>query len=872
MNKTRWKSLISVLLIFALIFNSTATATAATNSSNATYKSTAISMDASSVGQLILKQVINDAKLKFNGSNDTLLITNAGPLKINNKTTEGSLESIMRLTSSLKYGQVISYGKANIIPISGTTGPLQFTFITKQANGNLMAKKFTITEKGTTYNTATSKTVSINANKITDKQWNESIKELGSNSFNLMSIANAWANGAPMDLLAHSETTKKISYGTISGYVMAKSMLYNYGPDSIHEYVILTTPGGGDDDAPYYLMPWNYKYNAVKGDNPLESAYIYWHTVSKTGHLALMKFNTDLFSQFKEKTGLTVTAGTRNEIKFTTWVLSFLDADPKNIVRVEKSVKINQTNLNYLYGSNNTVGAGISTKGRNYIMQLTDTKSFQIFVEITSSNYTKMKAIGAEMAKHSKTVLNSLPNSDGSQIAVQTAPVYATVMGNLILGFYDGITGQLKTYDPNNLLGIANPYNYESYLNSKLVAVFMQRVGVDSAGNNLVNSLEAIYEFATGKITYSYPILVLSNETYIKYVENGNNTYILSDSYIPMANMFSDSEFWNMPAWMRTAQLWGSNVTYDYLHTWTKTPCVCWTPGLSLFSNYAQSLLPLNTNEQYMITGVPYDNAVDQYSSFELAKSVSVIQNAFDVSTSTGTFSPTQLPDGTVIISAYNTVTKTYRTIIMNLNDIASYFRSDVIAQAKSQDPNYSSLSDIEFLSLVLAGKASVTINDLGQSSFSTTAVDGLTSKELQALVDAFSISKENGFKWLADYQAGRQNNNTDGNSQNNNTTTNTRTNSSSSSDGNSGGLSPGTNEGTPPGSNAQDSSEGQSSGSAEAYAVAESAGESGSDQKSYEVTTDVQKGGSKSETPLIATIGVLMLLLLVGVGYYFKR
>lgn len=865
MNKTRWKLLISVLLIFALVFNTTAYAAAATSTTSKT------TMNSSSVGKLLLQQVINDPNLKFNSSNDTLLITNAGPVKINNKTTEGSLESIMRLTSSLKYGNIISYGKANIVPISGTAGPLQFTFITKQTNGNVMAKKFTITEKGTTYTTTTSKTVSINANKVTDKQWNESINELGSNAFNLISVANAWANGAPMDLLAHSETTRKISYGTISGYVMVKSMLGNYGQDSSHEYVILTTPGGGDDDAPYYLIPWNYKYNAVKGDNTLESAYIYWNTVRKTGFLTLMKFNDDLKTQFKKNTGLTVIDGTRNEIKFTTWVLGLLKSQPNKIVTVEKSVQINQANMDYLYGTENKIGAGLNTTGKKYIMNLKGAAQFKIISKIPASNYTKMKGIGAEMAKHSMEVLNALPNSDGSQIAVQSAPIYASVTGNLILGFYDGILSKLKTYDPYNLLGIANPYNSESYLNSKLVAVFMQNVGKDSNGNNLVNCLEAIYDFSTGNITYSYPIMVINNETYVRYVEDGNNTYALGNSSTTIANMFSQSsEFWNMPAWMRTAEVWSSNATYEYVSAWTKTPCCCWTPGLSLFSNYAQSLLPLNSNEQYTINGIPYDGVVGQYSSFELAKSVSALQSAFGVSVSTGTFSPTQLPGGTVIISAYDTVTKTYRTIVMSLDSMASYFRSDVIAQAKSQDPNYSSLSDIEYLSHVLDGTAKATLSDLGQNSFSDTAVNGLTADDLQALVDAFSVSRENGLKWIEDYMANRNNNN-GGNTQNNgtNSTTNTRTNSSSSSDENSGGSTPGTDAGTPSESSSQDPSEGQTS---ESYSATGSAGEGGADQKSYEITTDVPKGGSKSETPLIYTIGVLILIGLVGAGYYFKK
>jgi formylmethanofuran dehydrogenase subunit E-like metal-binding protein len=134
------------------------------------------------------------------------------------------------------------------------------------------------------------------------------------------------------------------------------------------EYIILAVPGGYDDNAITYLATWNYKYLSTAGNNNLESAYILWNSSSETGTLALFKFNNNLINEFKAAKGITVVNGTYSEILFNNWLLNLLKTNPGKLITVEKTADINQTDLNYLYGTSNgtnitTEGAGLSEKG-----------------------------------------------------------------------------------------------------------------------------------------------------------------------------------------------------------------------------------------------------------------------------------------------------------------------------------------------------------------------------------------------------------------------------------------------------------------------------------------------------------------------------
>lgn len=129
---------------------------------------------------------------------------------------------------------------------------------------------------------------------------------------------------------------------------------------------------------------------------------------------------------------------------------------------------------------------------------------------------------------------------------------------------------------------------------------------------------------------------------------------------------------------------------------------------------------------------------------------------------------------------------------------------------------------------------------------------------------------------------------------ENNTNTTNNSTNSSTDN----GGSSPTANDGSPTGSNPQEPGNSQTPGDTSTpgdgsptgsvpqepgdsqtqgdmafSAAGESVGDRGQSQKSYEINTNTTGSSiSQPETLLVAIIGVALLLVLVGVGYYFKK
>jgi parallel beta-helix repeat protein len=668
--------------------------------------------DGANVGQNVTQLALNDQYLNFTHANNTLLITNAGSATLNGTTTEGSEASIVNITSTLPLNQRISYGKGNIITINDPNDPLEYTFITQLANDYLMAKKFVVTGTESNYTIQSSETVYIGAN-MTTTQWNNATKQLGADAFNLISIANAWACGAPLNLLDEAQSTGKIVPGVISGYTMAKSMVDVYAPDTMHEFVVITNSGGYDDDAADYFMPWNYKYYAMNGVNPLESAYIYWSKGSATGTLVLMEFNNNLTNQFEKQTGITVVNGTTSEIKYTDWLINLLNTNPSKILTILKTASINQTDLNYLYGNSTTTGHGLSSAGLNYIMNLTNASTpFKVPSSITPiNNYSQMENAGQHMAETASNILNSLSNSNHSQIAVVTAPIWATSDNYLISGVYDGISSVLNTDSLMNLMGIKNPYNYDSYVNSNLVAVFIQKIGVDSTGNILINLVEAVYNPLTNTTTYSNPIELVNDN--VQYYDGSAG-----------AGMF------DMPAWLRTSELWGANASYSFMVDFEQIACCCWGPGIMMTNNNILSQLPNGPNESYIIIGLAHDGM----STFGLGKTTSGRMYDLDVSPSNGTFyTPGEvynLSNFAGIVINWNNVTKT------GIASLITFDSSILSTLQGNESAPYNQTALIVYYNDILAGKTKATVSDIA-SAFTIVKQIYVTQSDLTSLTAA---------------------------------------------------------------------------------------------------------------------------------------
>jgi formylmethanofuran dehydrogenase subunit E-like metal-binding protein len=644
-----------------LIFAVTISGSASAVSNNASY----------TIGQNVTQQAYNDVNLGFKHSEKNLVITTAGSAKLKSRTTEKSLGAIIDKTSSLSNSQKITYGNGNLVQLNDPYGTLKYIFVSQAANGDLKAKKFIVISNGTKYTITSTLTVLISAN-ITQTQWNYAKKQLGSDLFSIASIANAWSNDAPIDLLALAQTNKRISTGTISGYVASKAFIKQYPSKSANkEYIVMTVPGGYDDDGFSFLTPWNYRYYAINGTNPLESAYIQWNGTKRT--LVLVKFNDNLKTEFKTETGITVVPGTISEIQFNNWLLGFLKNNPGHIITIEKTAIISQTNLDYLIGSSDNngkvikPGKGLSEAGRKYILSLNNAKTPFTIKSVLSddSRYDQYVNLGHEIALKAKYLLTKLKINGVrvtyGNISVSTAPVYATAGGVLINGFHDGFASVVGT-DPNNIISLFNPYNSDSYLNHYLNSVFYIK-GTNSTGGEALYSVQAQYDPVTNKLTWSNIVNLLPA------VKSGvpqgiNSTDAGTDRD---GNAYFTSGMGAMP-WSVMGYLWSKNVSYDIKKAWNCVGhCMSGVQDLALIQSIVQQY-PLGTGESYKVIAPTGLNGV-QTSRFWGA-----LSNMLGVSVGTGTAytnpsaSDNYGPPSSLIVIKWNQATHTGTAINIQFN------------------------------------------------------------------------------------------------------------------------------------------------------------------------------------------------------------
>lgn len=815
--------LVAVTLILTLMLSGTVSAA----NSNDTY----------AIGKNVTNQALKDTSLGLNKSSKNLVITTAGTAKLNNKTTEKSLSGIIDRTSSLSKGQKITYGNGNLVQINNQFGALKYVFVSKSSTGILKAKKFVVTANGSSYTITSSKTVIISPN-ITQSQWNTAKQQLGNDLFSIASIAGAWSNDAPIDLLALTESNGKISYGTISGYAATKAFIKQYSNyNRSKEYVILTVSGGYDDDGFIYFAPWNYKYFAQNGSNPLESAYIQWDTKAKTGNLVLFKFNETLLSLYKTQTGTTVVSGTLSEIQFNNWLLGILKNNPGQLLTIEKTAVINQTDLDYLYGTNSTAGKGLSENGRNYIFNLTNAAaSFTVTTSTVLSDDSKYEyyvTLGKQIAQQAEDLLK-IRKAYGD-IAVSTAPVYATAGGIYIHGFYDGFASVLGT-DPNNLIGIGNPYNFDSYVNNRYFNSVFYKKGINSTGGQVLYAIQAKYDTLTDNLTWSNPVDVTKAHMKPEGIPE------VSTGAGGAAGEFFMSGMGAMP-WSVTGYIWSINLPYDIKRTWNKI-AHCMSPPKILSVNLnILSQLPLGPDEYYILLGQG-----SLSSSGDTARTDAARTYGLDVYPGSGTFYTPGDSSSTIVVR-WNDKTKTGTVSLIT-------FDSAALQALQNSEDAYKDVESPIWFANVIAGKTKTTLADIAKA-FNVTKEIVITENELKALA-----ASGNPVKFIQEYvpttptQPTTPTNSSSG--QQNSTSSSTSSNGTEQSNDAFGvSVSAADTTSTSVGENSGQTKEGQQSNS----------GQNGKATEISEANPSNSSGGSDNSFWII--IGAAILAVLVGLGFF---
>ncbi|MBV1729516.1 MAG: hypothetical protein KUA33_04625, partial [Methanobacterium sp.] len=621
MNKTKNKFLLTVILFIFTITMCGAVSAAEPSNQSETYH----------LGQLVTINAISDSELGFLEADDVLCISNGGSARYKtNMSTEDSLQGVIDATNHKPYNQQITVGKGNLIGLSDPLGDLSATYVTKKGN-QLMAKQYTYTSTGLLF----SKTVNISS--FTDSQWNLVNNELGENTFELVSIAHAWAAGAPADLLRTAGSSGGVSQGLLSGYVMSKSFQNNFPLiNSSQSYHVMTTPGGGDDNVPMSILsvnpaqwvrqipsekdPLMINYQAMINGDPLESAYIWWDRSASNnqpgnGNLAVMRFNSKLLTQY----GIPVPNGGLEQIKFLQWLYTqknIFNGDMGSLIVVDPLKKMNQSDFNHLWGhvdgTTYTPGHGID---KVYISNLEDlnhqyNKTIGI---LTTTDYPNLKNIGKEaaiMAQNAFRTHYSDPNFVlTSEDLVITSAGYALLkdeQGKLTistLGALDGIRGVTRS-TVDNLLSLSRP------IWTPLWFVFVRESG--NLPNVVLDAVFIQYNAATKNLEV---VPVKYNGTDYNVFNIGLNSNLAGDKNtdgwnksLAVENAYTNNRAYNIPEWnqqdyyiVAIANIWAYKIPYELL-----VPAICGAcPGSGftqgyVIADYVRTTFPVNSYHMYV--------------------------------------------------------------------------------------------------------------------------------------------------------------------------------------------------------------------------------------------------------------------------------
>lgn len=608
---------------------------------------------------------------------DALVITTAGSAKFKGGTTEDSLQGIVDTNSA------ITPGNGNLITLNEPNGALEFTFVRKISSTSFLAKKYTATQSGSSYAISTSNDPILFYDTMTESEFNQAKQLLGNNAFELISIAFAWKNGAPKDLLKVAGYSGGVSEGLITSYAMSKSLVNNYPLNTDKQsYHVIVTPGGGDDDVPMFFMDvvplkWAtrgntkyYNYFAMDSGNPNENAYIWLNRAGTlTGNLVLWKPN----AQNKVDFG-TVVNGALSELKFNNYLLGLLSSNSDKLIDIELAKQINQTDFDYLWGTvtstTYTPGKGID---RTYIAGLTDISKPTIGNVLTVDDHDKWLAVGQAALDAANKAIDDYNLAYGTSIShfnkddlLITSAGYALVNGESTLGALDGIYNSVTAMQLENLLSLKR-----AIWNPLWFAFIKKPTGyVTLSGLSLPDDMNAImvkftgFDAVTGDplFTVSTPMDMSAN-TLATYVKNSGPATTLRDTFGGGAD---DKPYFQQDFYIiSVANMWAFGMPYDFMKSAIGGGC----PGSGLtqgysVANYIMTNYPLKANEMYIGISV-LAHCKEQ-----------ALMDSLGISPGPGTYYTTgvQLPKNDLtsgVFVVWNKATKTGYAILLNFNSTA---------------------------------------------------------------------------------------------------------------------------------------------------------------------------------------------------------
>ena len=247
------------------------------------------------------------------GDPDVMVLTNAGRAVVDGQTTERTLSGITKISG-------LQNGDNTLWTVNRAEWkPLWFYFYDKDTGKGLYlvpdSSFYTMSdaEAGTVpyYSTfSTNKLVTGDIYQMLSDTHagNETEKALGGEAFSIISITNAWAHGAPYDLLSAVMLHNHFCPGVSSGYLLARYVEEKMPLTNGTSYVVISSPSWCKDDV--FPILWDTtpakggQYQYALSDQDQETLttkygvrpagiYIRWDGKAKTGHALLLGFQFD---------------------------------------------------------------------------------------------------------------------------------------------------------------------------------------------------------------------------------------------------------------------------------------------------------------------------------------------------------------------------------------------------------------------------------------------------------------------------------------------------------------------------------------------------------------------------------------------------
>ena len=544
--------------------------------------------EAYKIGREVTKKA--DQILKFTKTGQVLVITTAGIVKYKNNTSEDAIEGILNEARG-----IVTYGKGNLITLKKTAvDPLVFAFIIKKGDDLLLA--YYINETLVYHGTI--------SQNMTKAQWNNLQQKLGDYAFPIASLANAWAIGAPIDLLKEAAFHGHLCSGCISGYAMSKTLYIYYppiidfstgSPIEMTSYVTIGVPGGSDDDALVLALdttPGKRSYMGYATTNSTELVgFIRWNSQQKTGTLIVMKYDEkELAEQFKKEFGSVIEEDSPIELKFNAWLVKKVMMDPTSIITIVKELdNLTEEQYYYLAGREVNYVQVNETHGldMDYINSLNLPMATRANKTLHKSdlNYEDLKKIGENAAKLAKEIFFQEKGinleKDNLNLVVITSAGYVYLDGQPTDPCYDGIFDILGArLSRKNLLPVHQPFY------KPLWFTFVLK-GYDG---KTLDSVFIIYDPTTKQLVAKES----SNGTKVNDIGPEALNDRLRDS--ENAKIFG-SVYFNIES---IANAWKYDVPYDQLMTFLFHNHVC--PGVQpgfFITEYAFENYPLESGQEY---------------------------------------------------------------------------------------------------------------------------------------------------------------------------------------------------------------------------------------------------------------------------------